>query len=156
MHEPGRYETAVEKQIREAQERGAFDNLPGAGKPLRGLDEDDDLWWVRRYVEREGLSRELLLPPSIQLRKEIDRLPDTLRALRTEQEVRDAVREVNLRVVEHLRAPSGPRVRVGRVDIEAAVHRWRAERPAAAATPPPVRPPEPTRPWWRRRRRHKA
>jgi Domain of unknown function (DUF1992) len=126
--EPGRYESVVDKQIREAQERGAFDNLPGAGKPLPGLDEDDELWWVRRYVEREGLSRELLLPSSIQLRKEIDRLPDTLRGLRTEQEVRDAVREVNLRVVEYLRAPSGPRVRVGPVDAEDAVRRWRAER----------------------------
>ena len=35
--------------IREAQERGEFDNLPGAGKPLTDLgDTDDPMWWVRR------------------------------------------------------------------------------------------------------------
>ena len=68
-----RYETAVEKQIREAQELGAFDDLPGKGKPLPGIDgPDDELWWVKNMIRREGLSTDLLLPPSIQLRKEID------------------------------------------------------------------------------------
>jgi DnaJ family protein C protein 28 len=33
------WESAVEKQIREAMERGEFENLPGAGKPL-DLDEN--------------------------------------------------------------------------------------------------------------------
>ena len=31
-------ESPVEKQIREAMERGEFDDLPGAGKPLEGLE----------------------------------------------------------------------------------------------------------------------
>ncbi len=31
------WESPVERAIREAQERGEFDNLPGAGKPLRNL-----------------------------------------------------------------------------------------------------------------------
>ncbi len=150
------YESAIDRAIREAAERGAFDNLPGAGRPLPGMDEpDDEMWWVRRYVEREGLSREALLPESIQLRKEIDRLPGTLRDLRTEQAVRDVVRELNLRVVEYLRNPVGPRVKVGRIDADDAVARWRAERtPAAAPTPPPTPSPPPTRtPWLRRLRR---
>jgi hypothetical protein len=71
-----RYESLIDRQIRLAAERGHFDNLAGAGKPLPGLDEPDDgLWWVRGYLRREGLSTEALLPPSVQLRKEIDRLP---------------------------------------------------------------------------------
>jgi hypothetical protein len=37
-----RLESLVEKQIREAQEQGEFDNLPGAGKPLRGIDAGRD------------------------------------------------------------------------------------------------------------------
>src|SRR5918998_979016 len=106
---PERYESHIDRQIRLAAERGVFDNLPGKGKPLPGLDEpDDELWWVRRYLDREGISRDTLLPPSVQLRKEIDRLPETLRALPTESAVRDAVRELNLRIVEFLVAPSGP------------------------------------------------
>ena len=44
-----RWESPVEKAIREAQERGEFDDLPGAGKPLKDLgDPDDPLWWLRR------------------------------------------------------------------------------------------------------------
>lgn len=152
-----RYESLVDRTIREAQERGFFDNLPGAGKPLPVLAEpDDEQWWVRRYLRREGLSTDVLLPPSIQLRKELDRLPDSLRELSSEQAVRDVVREVDLRVVEFLRAPSGPRVPIGRVDVEEAVRRWRAERGApgprsapGSPAPPPPAPVEPVS-WWRR------
>jgi hypothetical protein len=148
-----RHESVVDKQIRLAQERGDFDNLPGKGKPLTGIgDPHDELWWVKGYLRREGLTSEMLLPPSIQLRKELDRLPETLRALRSEQAVRDAVAELNLRVVEFLRAPSGPRVRIGRVNANHAVRQWRAGRPIPARPADPVAPaprPRPT-PWWRR------
>jgi hypothetical protein len=155
--DPGghRYESAVDKQIRLAQERGDFDNLPGRGKPLPGLDDPhDEMWWVKGYLRREGLSNEALLPPSIQLRKELDRLPGTLRELRTEQAVRDAVAELNMRIVDFLRAPSGPRVRIGPVNADDAVRRWRAEgtAPAPAVNPVvavPGRQPPPA-PWWHR------
>jgi Domain of unknown function (DUF1992) len=137
------YESVIDRQIRLAAERGAFDDLPGAGKPLPGLAEpDDELWWVRGYLRREGLSTEALLPPAVQLRKEVDRLPETLRALPTEQAVRDAVRELNRRIAEFLRAPSGPRLPVGPVDVEAAVRRWSEERPAEPAARPPAAPAE--------------
>lgn len=150
------YESAIDKQIRLATERGAFDDLPGKGKPLPGLDEpDDELWWVRRYLDREGISRDTLLPPSLQLRKELDRLPATLGALRTEADVRDAVHELNLRIVDHLLAPAGPRVPIGKVDVEEAVRRWRAERPAppapATAAEQAAPEPKPRRRWFRRR-----
>ena len=130
MHAPDpRFENAVDRQIREAQERGCFDDLPGKGKPLPGLDEKlDENWWVRGFLRREGLSTDALLPPSVQLRKEIDRLPETVRALRDEQRVRDAVEELNARIVEHIRVPSGPRVPIRRQDPDRVVARWRAER----------------------------
>jgi hypothetical protein len=133
---PTPYESAVERQIRLAQEQGKFDDLPGKGKPLPGLDREyDEDWWVRAWVEREGVSREMLLPPALQLRKEIERLPETLRGIGTEAEVRDAVRGLNRRIAEHLVAPHGPRVPVAPVDVDAAVDRWR--HGAAARTPPP-------------------
>jgi hypothetical protein len=144
------YESAVDRTIREAAERGAFENLPGRGKPLPQLDDPSEDWWLRRYLDREGVPRELLLPPSVQLRKEIDRLPGTLAALRTERDVRDAVAELNRRIAEHLRFPSGPRVPVRPVDVEAAVARWRADRPAPSSAPPRAAPP-PRRRWWQRR-----
>lgn len=57
---PSTFESWIEREIREAQERGVFDDLPGAGKPLPGLDEPHDpLWWVKRKIRDENLS---LLP----------------------------------------------------------------------------------------------
>jgi hypothetical protein len=150
-----RYESVVDKQIRLAQERGDFDNLPGKGKPLPALDDPhDELWWVKGYLRREGLSNEALLPPSIQLRKEIDRLPETLRGLPSEQAVRDAVAELNIRIVDFLRAPSGPRVPIGPVKMNEAVQRWRAGRtgpvrPSDTTVRVPHPSPQQASWWWR-------
>ncbi|NHC14921.1 DnaJ family domain-containing protein [Motilibacter deserti] len=50
-------ESLAERRIREAMERGEFDGLPGAGKPIEGIDgPHDDLWWVKQKVRRERLS----------------------------------------------------------------------------------------------------
>lgn len=154
------YESAVDRAIREAAERGAFDDLPGRGKPLPQLDDPSEDWWLRGYLRREGISGDLLLPPSVALRKEIDRLPGSLDELRSESDVRELIAAVNTRVVRHLRFPEGPRVPLRPVDVEAAVGAWRARRarPAPAGPAPGVaRPVEPSgrpgparRRWWRR------
>jgi hypothetical protein len=124
-----RYESVVDREIRLAQERGEFDDLPGAGKPLPGRGEpDDELWWVKSYIRREGLSTEALLPTSLQLARQIERLPDTVRGLGSEQLVREAVSELNRRIADYLRAPSGPHVPVGPVDPDKIVQQWRAGR----------------------------
>jgi len=153
------HETLVERQIRLAQERGDFDDLPGTGKPLPGLDgPDDENWWLKGYLRREGLSTEPLLPTPLQLRREIERLPDTVAGLLDEQAVRSLVRELNRRIAEWLRAPVGPVVPVVPVDVDAVVARWHtdratlrdhraAERRAADAA---ARTDRPRRPWWRR------
>lgn len=144
------FESWVDKKIREAAERGEFEDLPGLGEPLR-QGRRDELWWIRDKVEREGLSTEALLPEPLQLRREIERLPESVRELRTEQQVRNAAETLNRRVVEWLRAPSGPRVPVSPVDVDALVESWRAERAAAEppARPEPAEPPS-RAPWWRR------
>lgn len=127
------FESWIDKQIREGAERGAFDNLPGAGKPLSGLDKPQDMMgWIKDKVHREGLSSEALLPPSLRLRKEIERLPETVRGLPTEHAVRDVVAELNQRIADWLRAPSGPAVRVGPVDADDVVHQWRSARESVA------------------------
>ncbi|WP_236788212.1 DUF1992 domain-containing protein [Amycolatopsis sp. GM8] len=140
------FETWVDKQIREAQERGEFDNLPGRGKPLPGLDKPrDELWWIRQKLDDEGLSADVLLPEPIRLRKEIGRLPETVRPLPTERLVRDAVAELNRRIAEWLRAPSGPHIPVAPVDADEVVAGWRESRPAPGEPPAEKR-----RRWWRR------
>jgi Domain of unknown function (DUF1992) len=148
------FESWVDKQIREAIERGEFDNLPGAGKPLPGLGEpDDELWWLKGYLRRERLPTEALLPMSLQLRKEIERLPDTVRPLPSEQRVRDVVAELNERIAQWLRAPSGPQVQVRLVNVDRVVEHWRADRSAAAGQAAATEPSElgaERVPWWRR------
>jgi hypothetical protein len=150
----GGWEAGVEAQIRAAQERGDFDDLPGAGKPLPGRNEPyDEMWWIKGLLERESLPTDLLLPTPLLLRKKIERIPDEVRALPTEDSVRAVVRELNSQIVEWLRNPLGPRVVVRPVDVDAVVRHWRAERrPATPAPPaaPAASAPAGRAPWWRR------
>src|SRR5215471_5710949 len=85
----------IDRQISEAAERGAFDDLPGAGKPLPKRSEEDAAQaWLRDYLRREGVPAEELLPAPLRLRKEIERLSETVRELRSEQEVRSVVADL--------------------------------------------------------------
>ena len=60
------WEAIAEERIREAMQRGEFDNLPGAGKPLPDLyGPHDDLWWVKKLMKREGLTVVPAPPPSV-------------------------------------------------------------------------------------------
>jgi Domain of unknown function (DUF1992) len=145
-----RYESRIDEQIRKAEERGDFADLPGKGKPLPGLDAPyDENWWIKGWIEREGVPSDALLPTPLQLRKEAEQLPETVRDLPSEEAVRAAVSDLNRRIVQWLRARSGPPIPVKRVDPEAIVQGWRAARPAP---PPPPAAPTPTRTrWWRRK-----
>jgi Domain of unknown function (DUF1992) len=154
----------VDKQINEAAERGAFDNLPGAGKPLPKSDEADaGQAWLRDYLRREGVPTEEMLPIPLKLRKEIERLAETVHVLRSEQEVREVVAELNERITNWRRMPIGPPIFVPLADEEAMVGRWRAGQPVAqsdasradaghqAGDGQPAR-----RRWWRRLGRRRS
>ncbi len=154
------WEASVEAQIRSAQERGEFDNLPGAGKPIpgRGMPYDES-WWIKSFLDREQLPTDLLLPTPLLLRRRIERLPDEVRDLPTEQAVRSCVADLNAQVMAWLRNPSGPRVVVRPVNADAVVQQWRADRRAAATEPArPAGPPSPAprRAWLPFRRRRAA
>ncbi len=124
------FESWIDRQIREAQQRGAFDDLPGAGKPIEGLDDPDPDWWAKRLIERERLT--MPLPTSLALRKEREGIRETLGSERSEQAVRDIVTDLNARIVNaRRRAVGGPPVVVRTVDIETALADWREDRAAA-------------------------
>ena len=122
------YESWVERQIREATERGEFDNLPGAGKPIPGLTgRDDENWWVKQFLEREQLP--MPLPTSLALRKEVASLPQELADVPDEESVRQIITELNQRIRDsHRRRLDGPAAVVGFVDMEATVAEWRRNR----------------------------
>jgi Domain of unknown function (DUF1992) len=128
----------VDQQINEAAERGAFDNLPGAGKPLPKRGEaDDGQAWLREYLRREDVSAEELLPTPLKLRKEIEQLTETVQDLRSEQEVREVVAELNRQIIDWRRIPLGPPIFLRLVDEEEMISRWRGRHPV---TPPPSSP----------------
>jgi DnaJ homologue, subfamily C, member 28, conserved domain len=146
----------IDRQISEAAERGAFDDLPGAGKPLpKRADGDDGQAWLREYLRREGVSAEELLPAPLKLRKEIERLTGTVHDLGSEQEVRDTVAELNRRIIEWRRIPEGPPVFLRLVDEDMLVRTWHDGR--ATSPRPPSAPPAAPAPagWWRRLRRRR-
>lgn len=97
------FETWVDKQIRESEQRGDFSELPGFGKPLEGLDRPyDEAWWIKAKMQREGMS---VLPPSLALRKEAEDALAAVPGMRTEAEVRRTLTEVNEKIAEALRRP---------------------------------------------------
>jgi len=144
----------VDHQIRQAMARGEFDNLPGAGKPLRLPDRHDPDWWVKGLIEREKLTG--VLPPALALRKEDAEFDAALDRMATEEEVRRALAEFNQRVVEARRQlQGGPPVVTPTRAVEDEVNLWRQRRAERRAV---VRAEElreraeraSRRPWWRR------
>jgi DnaJ homologue, subfamily C, member 28, conserved domain len=146
----------IDQQIDEAAERGAFDNLPGAGKPLpRAGGVGDGQAWLRDYLRREGMSAEELLPVPLRLRKEMERLTAEVPDVSAEHEVRELVGELNRRILEWRRIPVGPPVYLRLIDEEAMVARWREAhpRPVAPIQAPRQEPAAPQTRRWRRRGR---
>jgi hypothetical protein len=125
------YESAFEAQIRQAQERGEFDNLPGAGKPLPGAGEPyDENWWLKEWVRREDISS--VLPASLTLRKDAEDLMKVLSGKTSETEVRRIVGELNSRILRAQRGLiDGPPVLLSMFDMEEVVDRWRSSRSGA-------------------------
>ena len=122
------WESWVEAQIRVAMEGGAFDNLPGTGKPLPNLDSDDDPLerWVKQLVQRERIA---MLPPSLELLRKVEtelaaneKLHDEATVRRRIVALNGEIARVNATVVE------GPPTRIGTVDVDKVVARWRQTR----------------------------
>lgn len=89
----------VEHQIRTAQADGSFDDLPGKGKPIPGIDEPQhELSWVANYLRREDADVAGLLPPALALAKEVEVLPERLARERSESRVRGIVEDLNARI----------------------------------------------------------
>jgi|FLYL01.1.fsa_nt_gi anion-transporting ArsA/GET3 family ATPase len=120
---PDMYEGLAEREIRKAMEQGEFDHLPGAGKPIPGLDRPyDPDWWARRYLER--LRRQDAAHQSL---REVEAELGRLWALANEDEVRRRVGELNRRL-EEVNTVLQPAERVEPFDPEGVVAMWRRMR----------------------------
>src|SRR5438270_10879373 len=113
------YESLVDRQIREAQERGDFDNLPGSGKPLRGIDGAyDENWWLKDLARRGEIAGGSAVPATLALRKEVEDLMDTIAKKKSELSVRRTVADLNERIVRSRRGLlDGPPVILKQLDV---------------------------------------
>lgn len=117
------YQSWVDKQIADAEAAGKFDNLPGKGKPL-DLSDDDELWWVKKLMKREGLH---YLPPTLALRKEAEVTLAAIKEMTSEDGVRAALADLNAKIREAIRRPpSGPPLRLAPYDVDGVVADWRS------------------------------
>ena len=149
------WESWIEGQIRVSMERGEFDDLPGKGKPIPDLDKPlDDMWWVREKLRREEVS---FLPPTLEVRRELDLTRRQIASATDEGSVRELVGKINERIrYVNAHVVEGPPSTVMTLDEEHEVERWHANRwPASPQlspeTPPPPSNAGPTTPHaWRR------
>ncbi len=94
---PG-YGKIVEQRIREAQENGEFDDLPGRGKPL-SLEDDshipEDLRLAYKILKNADC-----LPPEILEKKEINQMEELLASIPDEKERYKLIKKINYRIMK--------------------------------------------------------
>jgi hypothetical protein len=88
----------AEERIREAQDKGEFDELPGRGRPLE-LEDDS------RVPEDLRLAYKILknadcLPPELHLKKEIRQMEDLLEQVPDEREKYRLLKKINFMVLK--------------------------------------------------------
>ncbi len=88
----------VEERIRKAIQKGEFDNLAGAGQPLK-LEED------RHIAEELRLAHKILknaecLPPEIELKKEIHRTEELLTGMKDTASKYKTLKKLNFLIMK--------------------------------------------------------
>jgi hypothetical protein len=87
----------AEERIREAQRQGAFDDLPGKGKPLQLEDLSclpEDL-----RISYHVLKNAHVLPPEAELMKEIHAIEDLLKYIEDEGERRPLAKSLQFKII---------------------------------------------------------
>ena len=92
------FEKIVERKIKEAQKDGAFDDLPGSGRPLDVEDDSnvpEDLRLVYKILKNADC-----LPPEIQLRREIRQMEDMLDNIPDEKNKYRQIKRINFKIMQ--------------------------------------------------------
>jgi hypothetical protein len=92
------FEKIVEERIRRAQERGEFDALCGAGRPLE-FEPDGHIAEDLRLAYKILKNAECL-PPEVELRKDIEKTEDLLAAMPETAEKYQALKKLNFLILK--------------------------------------------------------
>lgn len=92
------FEKIVEERIKNAQQKGVFDNLSGAGRPLE-LEED------RHVPEELRLAHKILknadcIPPEIELKRQIRQTRDLLSTMKDTAEKYHVLKKLNFLIMK--------------------------------------------------------
>lgn len=88
----------VEALIKEAQERGEFDNLPGKGKPIdltSYFETPEEVRLAQSVLKSAGMTA-----PEVELRKEIAELRQVLAALADEKKKTEVQKKIQEKQIE--------------------------------------------------------
>jgi hypothetical protein len=94
---PG-YEKIVEQRIKEAMEKGEFNDLPGKGKPLPLEDDShvpEDLRLAYKVLKNANC-----LPPELLEKKEILQMEDMLAKIPDEKERYKLIKKINFKIMK--------------------------------------------------------
>jgi hypothetical protein len=92
------FQKIIEQRIKEAQERGEFDNLPGRGAPLRLEDDSkvpEDLRLAYKILKNADC-----LPPELELKREIRQMEDMLEQIPDEREKYRQIKRINCKILQ--------------------------------------------------------
>jgi Domain of unknown function (DUF1992) len=127
------FDSWIDVQIREAKERGLFDELSGAGKPQVNLrDANDPMWWAKQFLRREEVS---YLPPALEVRVRAQKLREVLASFPSERAVREAAEALNADIRRVNRtATDGPPTTQAPLDVDDLAEQWRVAHPSGSAS----------------------
>ena len=92
------FQKIIEQRIKEAQERGEFDDLPGRGEPLKIEDDShipEDLRLAYKVLRNADC-----LPPELELKKEIRQMEDMLEHIPDEREKYLQIKRINYKIMQ--------------------------------------------------------
>jgi hypothetical protein len=94
---PG-FHKIIEQRIREAQNKGDFDDLPGSGKPLNFAEDanvPEDLRLAYKMLKNADC-----VPPELELKKEIRRTEDLLAGMSETAEKYRTMKKLNFMIMK--------------------------------------------------------
>ena len=92
------FDKIVEALIKEAQERGEFDNLPGKGKPIdltAYFETPEDIRVAQSVLKNAGMTS-----PEVQRLKELAELRQLLAALADEKKKEELQKQIQKKLIE--------------------------------------------------------
>ena len=88
----------VEQRIKEAQQKGEFDDLPGCGRPLVMEDDSripEDLRLAYKILKNAGC-----IPPELELKREIKSMEDMLEGMPEDREKYRQMKRINYKIMK--------------------------------------------------------